>query len=237
MVISIGSSVCECLELASQGTVDQMINRIARASRDRIPLNASLQVASQTIGTELSDLQSTLTNVLDFDSSLTERANQGFSFPPEGGISLGEVSRCLNVQINMGLTGVLGNFNPLAKAFCALNKSTNLIVDLVDEVNPRLDAMLSFGCNSNTVAGLQTTVSNTLGSIGADQAGRVDISNLTSESLVTVGQDYLDGFNEIVRCCLNVEGIKDTIKSFITDPFSGNAFNAISFSNSLDDLI
>lgn len=236
MAISIGSSACECLELASQNTVSQMVNRIARASRDRTPLNASLQAASQTVGTELSDLQSTLTNVLDFDSSLTERADQGFSFPPEGAVTVGELSRCLNTQINTGLTSVLGNFNPLARAFCALNKSTNLLTGLVDEVNPRLDAMLSFGCNPNTVAGLQTTVSNTLGSIGADQAGRVDISNLTSESLSMVGQDYLDGFNEIVRCCLNVEGIKDTIKSFITDPFSGNAFNAISFANSLDLL-
>ena len=236
MATNIGSSLCECLELASQGTIDRMVNRIAKASRDRVNLNSRLQAASSTIGTELSDLTSTLNNVLDFESSVTAQAEQGFSFPSEGGISFGEVSRCINRQINSALTSSLGNFNSIALDFCSFNKAANLLTTLVDEINPRLDAQLSFGCNPNTVAGLQASVSNTLGIIGADQSGRVDISSLTSESLSIIGTSYYNSFNSLVRCCLNIDGITSNIKSFITNPFTGSAFNPVSFVSSLDLL-
>lgn len=231
--LNLNPTLCHCLEHASQDILDRMTGRINKIIRERTRLNDLLQEASITAGLELINLQSTLSSVIDFETSLQTRSLQGFYFPPEGNIGLGEFVRCINSQISINLGNILGGFNALASAFCILNQTANLLSSLVDELLPKLDAQLSFGCGTSTVSSLQASMSSILGSVGASTNGTIDISSITAESLVYIGQDYYDAFNGIVRCCINIDSIKNSMKSLITDPFSGGAFNIVSFSRSL----
>jgi hypothetical protein len=227
--MAIVSDLCKCLETGAQDVLDQMTGRINKIIRDKTRLNNLLKRAPQFNLTP-PNLSLTLDKALNFEAGLEDAIGDGFPFPGEGDVSLGQITRCLQVQIDLELSVVLElDLAGLGLGFCNLNRFADLLQNLVDDLIPNLDAQVNFGCDPGTKAALDLSLSNALGSVGASTDGTVGIETLTADSLGQVGQGYLDDFNSLVKCCLNIQGIKDTVKSFVKDPFTGQSFNPITF--------
>lgn len=224
------SSICKCLESGSQGILDAMTGRINKILREKTRLNNLLKRAP-AFNLTPPNLNLTLGKVLDFEKGLEDLTGGGFPFPGGGDISLGDLTKCLQVQIDLELKLNLGlDLSGLIPSFCDLGKFTDLLQNAVDDLLPKIDAQVGFGCDPGAVATLNTTLSNALGSVSADPlTGTVGVESLTADSAAAVGQGYLDDFNMAVNCCLNIEKIKDTVQNFITDPLSGEPFNRVNF--------
>jgi hypothetical protein len=233
-VENVSSSICSCLQFASQGVLDQMTSRVNKIISDKTRLNNLLSRAPNYLFPP-GDLASTLSATLEIESVLNDKIADGFPFPGGGDISLGEVQRCLQNQIRIELDAatILDKVG-IGNGFCNLCRFAHLLEGIVDDFLPRLDARVSFGCDPATTASLQSSLTNILGSVGADiTTGQVTVGSLIGPSLPHVGQAYLDDFESFVNCCLNITDIVTNVKNFITDPFSGDPFNIVTFDSTV----
>lgn len=220
--MAILSSLCKCLEVATQDVLRQMEGRVNRIIRDKTRLNNILKRAP-AFSLTASALSTSLGELLDLESELTDALEEGFPFPGEGNISLGAHVRCIQNQIVLP--------GGIISAFCDLGRFSDILQNLIDDIIPKLDAQVSFGCDPGTVAGLQGSVDSLLGSVNADSTGKVDIETLTSDSAATVGESYINDFNNAVKCCVNITVISDNIKNFIVDPSTGQPYNPVTFAS------
>lgn len=231
MAISdVSSSICKCLEFGVNDVLDQMTGRVNKIIQDKTRLNNLLSRAPNFLLTP-TDLNTTLNASLEVEAGLNDLIDDGFPFPGGGDISLGEVTRCLQIQINLELdAALLLDKAGLGMGFCNLCKFAHLIQGIVDDLIPKFDAQLSFGCDPAVTAGLQANLSNILGTVGADTTtGEITVDSLLAPSLPQLTEDYYNQFKSLVDCCLNITGIVSAVKNFIKDPFSGDPFNIVEF--------